>query len=219
MPINLTKGSAPVTLTKASKITLKCSWSSHTDYDLYALVLYKDGRTETVATFPAKDSSGRKIPAQKKTKDGAVRHGGDVGRLSTGDASETISVEMRDDIAAVVAVAYSAQSNGTGSFQKYKVSMEVDGGNGEQVVISSVDASSNSLVYTCVPGLIVNTPEGVRVHAAELYSRMSSENRPVVRFGDGNMGKKGLFGKVKGDIPSFDGVEVVRDAGPRNVYK
>ncbi|MFF3730945.1 hypothetical protein ACFYXM_11630 [Streptomyces sp. NPDC002476] len=67
----------------------------YTDYDLYALVVYANGRVETVATFPAEG-----VPAQ----------------LATADvAEEIIEMALNDSIRAVIPVAYSAQSNGNGS--------------------------------------------------------------------------------------------------------
>ena len=193
--INLKKGDAPVKLAKRSgeTVTLKTAWSSKTDYDLYALVLYTDGRVEHVATFGAGD-----IKPKAATDDGAVRHGGDVGGGS-GDAEETVSVTLTDQIRAIVAVAYSAQSNGTGSFRKYKVGMEVQAA-GQTVRIDASNADRNDTRYTCVPGWVENTPDGVLVHAFETYSAPGSENRPAVRLHN-------------------DQVQITMDAGPRNDYK
>jgi tellurite resistance protein TerA len=56
-------------------------------------------------------------------------------------------------------------------------------------------------VYSCVPGIIRNTPAGVVVEPLELYSKRSSENRPKLELQpDGN-------------------VTVAMDRGPRNEYK
>lgn len=195
--INLKKGDAPITLTKntsGESVTLKCSWSSKTDYDLYALVLYTDGHVEHIATFGAGS-----VRPQVESSDRAVRHGGDVGPGAK-DAEETIHVTLNDRIRAVVAVAYSAQSNGTGSFRKYKVGMEVQAA-GQTVRIDASHADKNNMRYTCVPGWVENTPGGVLVHAFETYSRPGSENRPEVRLDEN--------GQVK----------ITMDVGPKNDYK
>lgn len=195
--INLKKGDRPIKLEKRSpgeKVTLKCSWSSRTDYDLYALVLYTDGRVEHVATFGADH-----ILPRTETADGAVRHSGDVGRGAE-NAEETIQATLNDNIRAVVAVAYSAQSNGTGSFRKYKVSMEVQAA-GQTIRIDAPNADRNNQRYTCVPGWVENTLDGVLVHATEFYSQPGSERRPDVHLDD--------FGQIW----------IVMGAGPRNDHK
>lgn len=195
--ISLTKGSQPAVLTKSPSLRLRCWWDSRTDYDLYAIVLYTTGRVETVATFPAEG-----VPALQATADGAVKHLGDVGREHTGTAEETIEISPTDEIRAIVAVAYSAQSNGTGSFHKYRVSMELDNGLGERVVIDARNASRNRRIYTCAPGMIENTAEGLVVHALERYSAPGSENRPTVTLD--------VINNVVG---------LVMDTGPRNKFK
>lgn len=197
--INLSKGDAPASLAKSASIRARCSWSSNTDYDLYALVLYADGHVETVATFGANG-----VPAQMATTDGAVKHLGDVGRGVQGTAEEIVEITLTDDVRAVVPVAYSAQSNGTGSFRRYAVSLEVDNGQGGKVVIDASHANDSETIYTCVPGMIENTPGGVLVHALEQYSAPSSENRPAIKTG-------GAFRK--------DSIRIVMDAGPCNNFK
>ncbi|MFI5857259.1 TerD family protein [Streptomyces parvulus] len=200
--INMTKGSAPARMTKSSSIRVRCWWDSRTDYDLYALVVYTDGRVETVATFPAEG-----VPAQLATADGAVKHLGDVGRQTVRVAEEIIEIALDDSIRAVIPVAYSAQSNGTGSFFEYRVSMELDNGLGDRVVITAENANNNSRIYTCVPGMLENSPGGVNVHALEHYSKPGSENRPLV-----SLARQGLMKKT--EVVAID-----MDAGPRNAYK
>ncbi len=188
--VNLTKGGA-VNLTKTASMSATCSWPTQTDYDVYALVEYHDGHVETVSTFGTVTDASFSL----NSSDGAVRHTGDVQRGDGSMGTETIEISLNDDIAAVVPVVYSAQSNGSGSFRKYGVSMAIDNGAGEQVVISASEASSDKTVYTCVPGIIRNGDQ-VRVEALELYSKKRSEKRPVVQGG-----------------------RVMMDAGPRNAYK
>lgn len=193
--VKLAKG-ASVNLDKGSgKITATCQWPPATDYDVYAIVVYRDGRTETVATFGTKEGRGRDFSLA--TTDGAVRHLGDVGRSSAAVASETVQITLNDNIHAVIPVVYSAQSNGTGSFRKYQVSMTIDNGSGAAVTIDADSASSDNTVYSCVPGVIINDPTGVRIEAREQYSAPRSERRPTV---DGNL-------------------NVQMDAGATNSYK
>lgn len=191
--IDLTKG-AKVTIGKSAVITARASWSSNTDYDLYALVLTKDGQVHTVSTF---GTHGNKHSYQTSVLNGAVRHLGDVGRGVAGTAQETIEIRMTPDVVAVVPVAYSAQSNGTGSFRRYNVSLSIDNGAGDQVNVSSQNASDNDKIYSVAIGVIRNTADGTQVEALESYSQPGSENRPA-------LGPNG---------------EVVMDRGPRNAYK
>lgn len=211
---SLTKGASTL-LKKTSLITARCSWMSGTDYEVHALVLYRDGLVEHIATF---DAVG--VPKKLSTDNGSVRHLGDVGVARNGGTSEEIlEIRLTPEIAAVVPVAYSAQGNGTGSFRQYQVSMTVDNGAGDRVHIPAHDASSNPLVYSCVPGIIINGSDDVQVAAASLYSGMGSENRPTVSFGSPQ--KRGLFSKVTGSVKEFEigGIVVTMDAGPRNRYK
>lgn len=195
--INLTKGAAPVRMTKTALVTATAHWSSSTDYDLYALVVMRDGSVHHVANFGAAG-----IPANPRF--GGVELGADAGRAagSSGTAEETVTIRFTDDVAAVVPVAYSAQSNGTGSFHQYRVSLAVDNGAGERVTVDASNANRDKTIYTCVPAIIHNgTDGGVWVEYLEAYSRPGSENRPsAVLHGDGR-------------------VQVLMDAGPRNDFK
>jgi tellurite resistance protein TerA len=190
--INLAKGQG-IKLAKTQVMTAVCSWPPATDYDVYALVRYRNGRTETVSTFGTKQDSRFQV----STQDGAVRHLGDVQRSADAMASETIEIRLTPDVVAVVPVVYSAQSNGAGSFRRYRVGMSIDNGQGQKVVIDASNASDHDNIYTCVPGIILNSDQGVQVNALELYSRRGSENRPDI-------------------TPDLS---VVMDAGPVNAYK
>lgn len=189
--ITLSKGSR-VTIEKTPVITARCEWSSNTDYDLYALVLLKNGQELVVSTF---GSQAQPQPTPS-ILNGAVRHLGDVGRGVKGIAEETIEIKLTDEIEAVIPVAYSAQSNGTGSFRKYGVSLGINNGQGTQVTIDSKNASNNNTIYTVAIGVIRNTADGVVIESLESYSQSGSEHRPSFRRG-----------------------ELVMDAGSKNLYK
>jgi tellurite resistance protein TerA len=101
----------------------------------------------------------------------------------------------------VVPFAYSAQSNGTGSFFRYQVSLSVDNGAGGRIEIDASNANDDDRVYTCVPAVLHNGEDGnVWVEPVELYSARKSENRPDVRLINGR-------------------AQVFMDRGPRNAYK
>jgi tellurite resistance protein TerA len=189
--VNLSKDRPVAQMRRTPELTVTVSWPAKTDYDLYALVLDRDGSVHHVAMFGAQG-----IPAQKSYK--GVVHDGDVGRSGSSDlAEETLTIRFDDSIAAVVPVAYSAQSNGSGSFYKYQVSMTVENGYDDRIEIKAQNANRDNGIFSCVPAIIYNDPDGVRVEYLERYSKRGSENRPNVVMK----------------------VDVVMDAGPRNDYK
>lgn len=79
--------------------------------------------------------------------------------------------------------------------------MSIDNHSRTSVTISSKNANNNDRIYTCVPGILHNTQDGVIISPLELYSTPNSEYRPKLRMGSSNM------------------VEVIMDAGPKNDYK
>ena len=205
--VDLSKGRKPILIEKTAETTVSISWDSNTDYDVYALVYLTNGKQIDIAMFGAEG-----VPALQNYK-GAVRHLGDeVGTkpkkkgffqaaIKNTICKEEIKICLDDTIKAVVPVAYSAQSNGSGSFNKYNVSMLIDNHNGTEISVSAKNASKNNNIYTCVPGIITNTPEGVIIEALESYSAPNSENRPKLEMNaDGN-------------------IKVLMDRGPKNNYK
>ncbi|WP_280420803.1 TerD family protein [Nocardia carnea] len=175
--VTLTKGAGPVLLEKAPLVRLRVAWASGTDYEAYALVVLSDGKVVHVATFPAAG-----IPASPQYGD-LVRHLGDRGRgdiqRGGGQTEEIIEVRLAPEIVAVVPVAYSAINNGTGSFHKYRVTLSIESG-ADSVTIPADQAKKSSWIFTCVPGIVYNRPEGVLIERLELYSRRFSEHRPTV---------------------------------------
>ncbi|MEU1983118.1 TerD family protein [Nocardia sp. NPDC019395] len=196
--VTLTKGAGPVLLEKSPLVRLRVAWASGTDYEAYALVVLTGGKVVHVATFPAAG-----IPANPQHGD-LVRHLGDRGRgdiqRGGGQTEEIIEVRLSPEIVAVVPVAYSAINNGTGSFHKYRVTLSIESG-ADTVTIPADQAKKSSWIFTCVPGIVYNRPEGVLIERLELYSRRFSEHRPAVTLQpDGQ-------------------VEVRMDKGPVNQFK
>ena len=173
--ISLRKGER-VSITKGGTITATVSWPSSTDYDLYALVLTTEGSEVHVATFGTKDGDTESSPS---AFDGAIKHLGDVTRPdASGRADEVMQIWPDPRWVKLALVAYSAQSNGTGSFRRYKVSTTVDNGQGDVVSISADDADDNDLVYSVAVAMITNGPDGLVIEALEQYSAARSEKRP-----------------------------------------
>ncbi|WP_449376645.1 TerD family protein [Bacillus safensis] len=194
--ISLDKSHKPIIIEKTPEITATVSWESGTDYDIYALVYTKAGKQIDVAMFGAKG-----VPALKSYGNGAVEHMGDVGRDREFMKTEVIKLRLNDDILAIVPVVYSAQSNGTGSFYRYRVSMSIDNHQGTSVTIHAKHANDNDRIYSCVPGMLQNTNDGVIIRPLELYSKPNSERRPKLK------------------MKSSNEIDVLMDKGPINDYK
>lgn len=194
--INLTKGQR-VEIDSSELIVASITWPPATDYDVFALIRYRDGRTEAVSAFGTTDAPKFSLASA----DGSVRHLGDVGRsgaaggrkksswfgggrAAAGESApmavERIEIRPHAQIAAIVPVAYSAQSNGTGSFRRYQVSMSLDNGRGTTVQVDATNADANDQIYSCVPGIILITDSGVVIDSLELYSAPGSERRPTI---------------------------------------
>jgi uncharacterized protein involved in tellurium resistance len=171
--VSLTKG-ASTYLTKTALITITTTWNKGKDYDVMALVKYKDGHVETVCAVNNESPS---------TKDGAVKHRGDVGSTSDQPPTEVIEVRMNDAISEIVPFAYSAIENGAGSFKEYGVSVGVDNGAGSSVRIRAEEISSDRHRYTCAFARISNDentqPPTVKIENIEQYSANHSEKRPA----------------------------------------
>ncbi|MDM5299992.1 TerD family protein [Bacillus pumilus] len=194
--ISLDKGQKPIIIEKTPEMTATVSWESGTDYDIYALVYTKSGQQIDVAMFGAQGT-----PPLKSYGNGAVEHMGDVGRDQQSMKTEVIKLRLNPDIVAVVPVVYSAQSNGTGSFYRYRVSMSIDNHRGTSVTIQAKHANDNDEIYSCVPGMLQHTNDGVIIRPLELYSKPNSERRPKLK------------------MKSPDNIEVLMDKGPINDYK
>lgn len=168
--VDLVKG-ARLNLTKTetgAPIVARNGWAATgKDYDLKALVRYRDGRMLYIG---AANSDER-----LSSPEGAVVHGGDV-KKGSGEL-ETITIKWHPDIASVALSSYSALENGAGSFKEYGVYVEIV--NGPQVIrISAADVSAHPNSYTLCFGEVLFEGDGsLSVVNHEMYSKPTSENR------------------------------------------
>ena len=185
--ISLKKGdSISLKKTASASIIAENGWTAKKkDYDLKALVRYRDGRTIYIGAANRDE--------KLSTSEGAVRHSGDVPKGSKD--LERITIAWHKDIASVALSSYSAIENGTGSFKQYGVYVNIV--NDDQVVgISAADASAASTSYTLCFGEVVFRPDqSFEVTNLEMYSRANSENRvgydgEKVRMDIGPIGQK-----------------------------
>jgi tellurium resistance protein TerD len=152
----------------SKEIIIENGWTvQNKDYDLKALVRYRNGKLVYVGAA----NKDEKL----KTKEEAVRHGGDV--REPGEL-EKIIIQWHKDIASVAISSYSALENGPGSFREYGVFVRIK--NGSQVIeipATSISASPNS--YTLCFGEIIflPQPDSMEVINHEMYSQDGSERR------------------------------------------
>ncbi|MBR2215835.1 MAG: TerD family protein [Selenomonadaceae bacterium] len=189
--VSLKKGQK-ISLTKNdnnSPIIVENGWTAKgKDYDLKALVRYRDGRLIYVGA--ANDDEVLITP------EGAIKHGGDV--KNAGDM-ERIEIKWHKDIASVAVSSYSALENGTGSFREYGVFVRIT--NGKQIV--EIPAASTSATYDsytlCFGEILFGQNGGLEVSALEKYSASGSERR-IGYQGDTVVMDIGPVGKFKGSI-------------------
>lgn len=170
----LTKGQKISLAKNSSSIIVENGWTAEgKDYDLKALVRYRDGRLIYVG---AANSDERIL-----TPEGAVRHGGDV--TAPGEL-EHIFIKWHPDIASVAVSSYSAIENGQGSFYRYGAYVRIRNGN-QTIEIPATNVSANDLSYTLCFGEILFGQEknSLEVVALEMYSAPNSENRIGYRNG------------------------------------
>ena len=159
-----------ISLTKKADnnpIIVENGWTAaYKDYDLKALVRYRNGRLIYVGA--ANDDEVLRTP------EGAVQHGGDI--KNPGEM-EKILIKWHPDIASVAVSSYSALENGTGSFKEYGVFVRIT--NGKQIIeIPAASTSQNAYSYTlCFGEIIFGQNKNFEVAALEMYSESHSENR------------------------------------------
>lgn len=184
--ISLKKGQK-VSLSKnnGSPILIENGWTAKgKDYDLKALVRYRNGRLIYVGAANRDEVLS--------TPEGAVCHGGDI--KAPGEL-EHITIKWHPEIASVAVSSYSALENGRGSFRKYGVFVRIKNGN-QVIEIPAADASANDRSYTlCFGEILFGTEkDSLEVSALELYSAPTSEHRigyenGVVKMDIGPVGK------------------------------
>jgi uncharacterized protein involved in tellurium resistance len=170
--VSLAKGQV-VSLAKAGQggadaIIVRNVWTARgKDYDLKALVLFRDGRSVYVGAANSDEVL--------TVANGAVTHSGDS---TSADKPETLTIKWSPEIERIAVSSYSALENGSGSFKKYGVSVEI--ANGQQsIAIPAADANADGRSYTLCFGEIVfgTTPGAMKVTALEDYSKRDSERR------------------------------------------
>ena len=179
--LNLSKGgSSAFSLEKGTRVTATLEWDGGSsarrargaDLELYALYV-----TKGKANKMRKDAGGA-VYWNNLAADG-IRPLGD----SLVPGKETVVIERTDNIAYVLIVAYSAVSNGPGSFKSFGAKAVVTDGKGQTVTAPLYNDNHGS--YWVAIALVDFTVEGqVAIKHVEDYSR-GGERRPVL-YSDGS---------------------------------
>jgi len=166
-----------VNIRKAGKVTARLEWESAKDLDLYCF--YVTQTNETGKIYYRNLGSPKKSPY--------IQLDGD----SKGKGQETITIHRPEELKYVLFAAYSAISNGVGSFYSMKARAVVDNHQGQQVV-SSLYEKNNYAYWVAIAHLDFTAPSEMKVSHVEQYSKRFTEKSPLL-YEDGtfkmNVGK------------------------------
>jgi stress response protein SCP2 len=150
------------------KVTASLKWTKkNKDLDLYALYVGTDG---TAGTCYYKDQGALEKKPYICLVSGDQKSGGSV---------ETIEISRPDEVSYVLICAYSAVSNGIGSFRSFGAYAEVTNHAGSTV--ASPLYHRNAFSYWVALALIdLTDPGAVSIQHVETYSKSGSEARPLL---------------------------------------
>ncbi|WP_391572939.1 TerD family protein [Cohnella sp.] len=180
-PVQLSKVSlekqGSVNIRKSGKVTARLEWESAKDLDLYCF--YVTANNEVGKIYYRNMGSPQKSPY--------IQLDGD----SKGKGQETITIHKPEELKYVLFAAYSAISNGIGSFYSMKARAVVDNHQGQQVV-SSLYEKNNYAYWVAIAHIDFTSPSEMKVSHVEQYSKRFTEKSPLL-YEDGsfkmNVGK------------------------------
>ncbi|MFC4307333.1 TerD family protein [Cohnella boryungensis] len=166
-----------VNIKKANKVTAMLEWESAKDLDLYCFYVTKNNKIGKI--YYRNLGSYQKSPF--------IELDGD----SKGKGKETITIHRTEELKYVLFAAYSAISNGVGSFYSMKARAVVDNHQGQQVV-SSLYEKNNYAYWVAIAHIDFTHAFEMKVSHVEQYSRRFTEKSPLL-YEDGtfkmNVGK------------------------------
>ncbi|MVN87107.1 hypothetical protein GO986_10035 [Deinococcus sp. HMF7620] len=158
------KKNASVNIEKGKKITITLQWAGQGDLDLYAFYVLKDGTTGKV--YYREQGASRRPPYI--TLSGDSRKAG----------QETAVIHRPDELAHVVFAAYSAVSNGAGSFASYKPLTIFTDDLGQEVTAPVL--GRNHFSFWVALSAIDLTGAQAKISHLERYSSFGTERSPVL---------------------------------------
>lgn len=165
MNVNLEKRQS-VSIAKSEKFIATLEWANpKKDLDLYCFYVLANGETGKVYYR----DMGNASKAPYITLDGDSKTAG----------QETIIIHQPSKISYVLIAAYSAVSNGFGSFKKMKAQAVVDNQLGQRVT-SGLFEKNNFAYWVAIAHIDLSETSNARVSHVEKYSKSGSERSPAL---------------------------------------
>ena len=160
-----------ILIKKTDKVTAMLEWENkHKDLDLYCFYVTKNNNTGKIYY----KNLGKPNQSPYITLDGDSRQAG----------RETVIVHRPDELKYVLFAAYSAISNGFGSFKGMKAKAVVDNHNGQTVIAPLLQRNIFSY-WVAIAHIDFTDSHGMKISHVETYSRGGSEKSPLL-YEDGS---------------------------------
>jgi uncharacterized protein involved in tellurium resistance len=159
-----------ISIKKSEKVVAALEWDSKKDLDLYCFYVTKDG-TEGKVYYRNKGNANK---APFITLDGDALLAG----------KETIVVHNPSELKYVLFAAYSAVSNGIGSFKSMKAKAVVDN-QIDQNVTSPLFENNKFAYWVAIAKIDFTHPKEISVSHVETYSKSGTERSPLL-YKDGS---------------------------------
>ncbi|MDO6658080.1 TerD domain-containing protein [Anaerobacillus sp. 1_MG-2023] len=166
VPLTVTlKKKEAISIRKSEKVVATLEWKSKKDLDLYCFYVLKDG-TEGKVYYR---TPGHAHKEPYITLDGDAQ----------GAGKETVVVHKPSELKYVLFSAYSAISNGIGSFKSMKAKAVVDNQMG-QTVTSPLFEKNNFAYWVAIAKIDFTDPLDMSVSHVEKYSKSGTERSPLL---------------------------------------
>ncbi|WP_273853168.1 TerD domain-containing protein [Guptibacillus spartinae] len=171
VPLTVTlKKKEAISIRKSEKVVATLEWKSKKDLDLYCFYVLKDG-TEGKVYYR---TPGHAHKEPYITLDGDAQ----------GAGKETVVVHKPSELKYVLFSAYSAVSNGIGSFKSMKAKAVVDNQMGQNVT-SPLFEKNNFAYWVAIAKIDFTDPHDMSVSHVEKYSKSGTERSPLL-YQDGS---------------------------------
>ncbi|KMM37262.1 TerD domain-containing protein [Guptibacillus hwajinpoensis] len=171
VPLTVTlKKKEAISIRKSEKVVATLEWKSKKDLDLYCFYVLKDG-TEGKVYYR---TPGHANKQPYITLDGDAK----------GAGKETVIVHKPSELKYVLFSAYSAVSNGIGSFKSMKAKAVVDNQMGQNVT-SPLFEKNNFAYWVAIAKIDFTDAQDMSVSHVEKYSKSGTERSPLL-YQDGS---------------------------------